>query len=148
MADVDGEIVINRPVEAVYDFVADERNGPLYDPNPLRSELTSGEPIGPGSQFHVVMSMRGRPVAMDITYTGDRRPHVLVSASHLSNMEIRGALMFDPVPQGTRMRWSWELQPGWFIKVLQRLVALMGRRQERERSGLGSSGTGKRARSL
>jgi hypothetical protein len=27
MAHIDGEIVINRPVEEAFDFVADERNG-------------------------------------------------------------------------------------------------------------------------
>lgn len=30
MARVEGEIIINRPVEEVFDFVADERNGLLH----------------------------------------------------------------------------------------------------------------------
>ena len=35
MARVEGEIVINRPVEEVFDFVADERNEPRYNPRML-----------------------------------------------------------------------------------------------------------------
>jgi hypothetical protein len=31
MVRVEGEIVINRPVEEVFDFVADERNEPRYN---------------------------------------------------------------------------------------------------------------------
>lgn len=31
MAHVEGEIIINRPVEEVFDFVADERNEPHYN---------------------------------------------------------------------------------------------------------------------
>jgi hypothetical protein len=31
-ADVSGEILINRPVEQVFDFVADQRNEPIYKP--------------------------------------------------------------------------------------------------------------------
>jgi hypothetical protein len=32
MADINGEIIIHRPVEEVFDFVADERNEPRYNP--------------------------------------------------------------------------------------------------------------------
>ena len=48
MARVDGEIVILRPVEEVFDFVADERNEPRYNPRMVRSELISEGPIGWG----------------------------------------------------------------------------------------------------
>ena len=41
MARIDGEIVINRPVEEVFDFAADERNEPRYNPRMLSSELLS-----------------------------------------------------------------------------------------------------------
>ena len=32
MVRIEGEIVIKRPVEEVFDFVADERNEPRYNP--------------------------------------------------------------------------------------------------------------------
>ena len=32
MAKIEGEILIGRPVEAVFDFVADQRNEPQYNP--------------------------------------------------------------------------------------------------------------------
>jgi hypothetical protein len=45
-------------------------------------------------------------------------------------MELHGGLTFDRVPDGTRMRWSWELQPRGLLKLMSPLVARMGRRQE------------------
>ena len=45
-------------------------------------------------------------------------------------MEIRGGLTFDPVPEGTRMRWSWVVAPRGVLKLLTPLVARTGRRQE------------------
>ncbi len=45
-------------------------------------------------------------------------------------MDIRGTLTFDPVPEGTRMGWHWELAPRGFLRLLTPLVARMGRRQE------------------
>ena len=131
MAHVQGENIINRPVEDVFDFVADERNEPRYNRAMNRSELITEGPIGVGSRFHAVMSMRGRPADVTVEFTAYERPRFLASASHLSNMEIQGSLTFDPVPEGTRMRWSWELQPSGILKVLTPLIAYMGRRQDR-----------------
>lgn len=51
MAHVDGEIIINRPVGEVFDFVADERNEPRYNPQMLRAELVTAGPIGRGARF-------------------------------------------------------------------------------------------------
>jgi hypothetical protein len=54
MVRVEGEIVIDR-TEEVFDFVADERNEPRYNPKMRRAEQISDGPIGVGTRF------RGRP---------------------------------------------------------------------------------------
>jgi hypothetical protein len=46
-----GEIVINRPIDVVFDFVADERNEPRYNPRLRRVEQTTPGPIGRGTRF-------------------------------------------------------------------------------------------------
>ena len=51
MARVQGETIINRPVEEVLDFVADERNEPRYNPRMLDAEQVSEGPIGVGTRF-------------------------------------------------------------------------------------------------
>jgi hypothetical protein len=38
MASIAGELVINRPVNEVFDFVADEQNEPRYNPRIRRAE--------------------------------------------------------------------------------------------------------------
>lgn len=131
MAHVDGEIIINRRVEDVFDFVADERNEPLYNREMLRCELISDEPIGVGSRFKAIMSMRGKPVEVTIEFTVYDRPHVLASVSRVSSMDIEGQLVFEPIPDGTRMHWSWKLTPHGFLRLMTPLVARMGRQQER-----------------
>jgi hypothetical protein len=77
------------------------------------------------------MMSRGRPVEMTITYTDFARPRRYTSLTHLSTMDIQGTLTFDPVAEGTRMRWSWELEPQGMPKFMTPVVALIGRRQER-----------------
>ena len=85
MARVDGEIVILRPVEEVFDFVADERNEPRYvlpwirrepgySPPMVRSELFSVGPIGLGARFLAELETRGRTIPMVVEFTGYERP--------------------------------------------------------------------------
>jgi len=38
MAVIEGEVVIGRPVEVVFDYVADQRNEPRYNPRMVRAE--------------------------------------------------------------------------------------------------------------
>ena len=130
MVRIAGEIVIDRPVEEVFDFVADECNEPRYNPRMRRAEQTSTGPIGPGTRFRAQVTTLGRPVEMTIEVTDYERPRHLASATHLPSMEIRGVLAFDPVPGGTRLRWAWEMEPRGSTKLLTPLVARIGRRQE------------------
>src|SRR6266511_1951506 len=74
MVRIDGEIVINRPVDTVFDFVADERNEPRYNPRMLRVEKLSPGPIGVGSRFRAAMRTRPRPTKMTTEFTGYERP--------------------------------------------------------------------------
>ena len=58
---IEGEIIINRPVEEVFDFVADERNEPRHNPQMIRAEQISDGPIGLGTRFRAeVISMEAR----------------------------------------------------------------------------------------
>lgn len=131
MAHVDGQIVIHRPVDEVFDFVADERNEPRYNPQMRRAEQTSAGPIGAWTTFRAESLSRGRPVEMTITFTDFERPRRLTSLTHLATMDIQGTLTFDPIPEGTQMRWSWNLEPQGLLKLMAPLIALIGRRQER-----------------
>jgi hypothetical protein len=130
MIRIEGEIVINRPVDEVFDFVADARNEPRYNPRMLRAEKLTPGPIGLGTRFRDEIKSMGRPAEITIEIIGYERPRRLTDSIGMSTMEIRGGLTFDPVPAGTRMRWSWEMMPRGAFKVLTPLVARIGRRQE------------------
>lgn len=137
MRHIEGEIVINRPVEEVFDFVADERNEPRYNPQMLRVTQVSSGPIGRGTRFRCEMA---RNVELVWAITAYERPRRLAGAGRavvrlfmfagLPAMDMRGTLSFEPVPGGTRMRWSWHLEPCGVFKLLTPLAERMGQRQE------------------
>ena len=130
MIRIEGEVVIDRPVDEVFDFVADARNEPRYNPRMLRAEKLSPGRVSLGTRFRDEIKSMGRPAEVTIEIIGYERPRRLTDPIHPSTMDIRGGLTFDPVPTGTRMRWSWELLPRGPFRLLTPMVARIGRRQE------------------
>jgi uncharacterized membrane protein len=130
MARIEGEIAIKRPVEEVFDFVADERNEPRYNPRMLSAELLSDEPIGAGSRFRAQLKTPGRTMPLIIEFTDFDRPRRLASSTHSSMMKTTGALTFEPHAHGTLMRWAWNVRPRGLLRRIPAVVALIGRRQE------------------
>jgi len=130
MAHIEGEITIAQPPEDVFDFVADERNEPCFNPQMLSVEQLSPGPVGLGTRFRAEVTSRGRPLEMIVEFTQFERPRRLSSSTRMTAMDIRGTLTFEPVPEGTRMGWHWELAPRGFLRLLTPLVARKGRRQE------------------
>jgi uncharacterized membrane protein len=127
---VQGDIVINRPIDEVFDFVADERNEPKYNPQMTSAEMVTQEPIGVGSKFHVMTTGVGRAADMTIEYTEFNRPRRLGSVTHIPQMDISGTLLFEPQGQNTKMKWLWNIEPRGFYKLLGPIVRRMGERQE------------------
>jgi uncharacterized membrane protein len=130
MAHITGDIVIDRPVGEVFDFVADERNEPRYNPRMHNVDKLSDGPIGTGTRYRAETTTRGRSTPMIIEVTAYERPRRLASSTHMSTMDFDGELTFDRVPAGTRMRWSWEVRPHGAFRLITPLIARIGRRQE------------------
>jgi carbon monoxide dehydrogenase subunit G len=131
MALVEGEIIIHRPVEEVFDFVADERNEPRYNPRMGNAAQVSNGPIGLGTRFRAELNTMGRTMPMTIEFTAYERPWRLASLTHSSMMETEGALTLEPVAGGTRMRWSWDVRPRGVLKLMAPIAGAIGRHQER-----------------
>ena len=130
MAKIAGAIVIGRPVEAVFDFAADQRNEPRYNPRMIRADKVSDGPVGKGTVFRSAAKFMGRAAEMRIELTGYDRPGRLASRTTTKQADIDGALTFDPVPGGTRMRWSWSVRPRGAARLLAPVITWLGRRQE------------------
>jgi hypothetical protein len=127
-----GSTVIARPVEEVFDFVADERHEPEYNPRMVRAEKVTPGPIATGTRWSATLESRGRPLDMTIETTDYARPTRLGSATSMSMAEFRGVVTFEPDPAGTRLRWFWEVQPKGVFRLLSPLTRRIGERQEAE----------------
>jgi hypothetical protein len=130
MAKIDGEIVISRPIDAVFDYVADQSNEPQYNPRMVRAEKITPGPVGEGTRFRSAVASMGHTAEMLVEFTGYDRPTRLASATTMRQADISYTLTFEPVTSGTRMRWSGQVRPKGAYKLLSPLIARMGRHQE------------------
>jgi hypothetical protein len=130
MARIEGEVLIGRPREAVFDFVADQQNEPQYNPHMVRAAKITDGPVGRGTVFESAVKSMGRTAEMRIELTGYDRPSQLASRTIMRQATMDGTLTFERAPSGTRMRWSWQVHPKGPARVLAPVIAWMGSRQE------------------
>lgn len=131
MALIEGDVLIRRPVEEVFDYVADERNEPTYNPAMLVAEKLTDGPIGVGTRFRATIRSGRRPIGMQIEYTAFDRPHRVGSTSRMASADVSGTLTFAQTAAGTRLQWSWQARPKGAMRLLTPVVAPIGARQER-----------------
>jgi hypothetical protein len=85
MSDMITEVMhIKCPAAKAFDLMADARNETRWNSGVSKVELTSGEPIGEGTQFMVV-DKRGRH---DAKITAHKRPEELSFVIHDARMDV------------------------------------------------------------
>lgn len=131
MVEIVGDILIHRPVDEVFDFVADARNEPTYNPQMLRSELVTAGPIGVGTRFAEVHRGLRRPVPFVVELTEFERPRRLGSTTRMPVAQVEGALTFEAVGGATRLRWAWQVRPSGLWRLAAPVARALGARQER-----------------
>jgi len=130
MARIEGEIVIGRPVDVVFDYVADQSNEPQYNPQMVRAEKITPGPVGKGTRFRSAVASRGRTADMLIECTGYDRPELFATTTTMAQADISYTLRFEPTPAGTQMRWLGQMQPKGAFRLLGPVITWLGRRQE------------------
>ena len=131
MARITGEVMIDAPVDEVFDLVADERNEPRYNPRIVRAEKLSEGPVGRGTRFVAEPKSMGSRGEMTLEILDYDRPHRLHNVVRSSYLKVDGTLTFDAVDGGTRLRWDWDMGLVGPMRVLSPVLALVGPRWER-----------------
>jgi len=130
MTRIDGEIVIGRPVDVVFDYVADQSNEPNYNPQMVQAEKITPGPVRKGTQFRSAVASQGRTAKMLIECTDYKRPTLFATTTTMTQADISYTLSFEPLAAGTRMRWSGQVRPKGAFRLLGPLITWLGTRQE------------------
>ena len=131
MARISGEVMIDAPVDEVFDLVADERNEPRYNPRIVRAEKVSEGPVGRGTLFVAEpksMGARGEMTVEVMEYDRPRRLHNVIRSSY---MQVDGTLAFEEADGGTRLTWDWDMGLVGPMRLLSPVLAVVGPSWER-----------------
>jgi hypothetical protein len=112
---IEGTTVIHLPIDDVVDFMMDERNDPVWDPQRAGGRLSflGGRSAQAGERVD----------GFDIyEYDGPERLTRLMRHTRYAHVDLTSAWAFVAVPDGTRLYVTSEVVPRGMLKVLAPLI--------------------------
>jgi uncharacterized protein YndB with AHSA1/START domain len=116
-------IVVSRPREAVFAYVADARNRPQWDDSVEREELTSPEPIGVGSTVRTTLRSMGRRLVYTWEVTEHAPPERMTIESTSGPFPTTLAYRLAERDGGTAVDFSVTGRPSGAMRLAQPLIA-------------------------
>lgn len=130
MIKIENSIVINRPVDEIFEFMANAENNPQWQSGTQEAVKTSEGPIGVGTTFTSVSRLLGKRLESVVEYTA-YEPNKRVAGKVTSGpVPFQFETTFEPAAEGgTKVTGGGEGDVGGFFKLAEPLVARMLKRQ-------------------
>ncbi len=128
MFQVKVSIVINRPLEEVFAFLSNLENNLKWRSGMIKAEKISDGPIGVGTTYRLINSLFGQQVEGEAVVT-EYELNRKYATMNKSGLPIKTQRMFEPVEGGTRVTFSVETELDGFFKLVEPLMASIGKRR-------------------
>ena len=130
MIRLENSIVINKPVEEVFEYMANSENNPQWQSSAQEVVKTSDGPIGVGTTYSSVSQLLGKRLESVVEYTA-YEPNKTVAGKVTSGpIPFQFETTFEPAAEGgTKVTSSGRGDAGGFFKLAEPLVARMLKRQ-------------------
>jgi carbon monoxide dehydrogenase subunit G len=128
MFQVQVSIVINRPLEEVFAFLSDLENNLKWRSGMIEAKKTSAGPIGVGTTYRMSNNFFGRMVEGEAVVT-EYELNRKYATMNKSGLPIKTQRIFEPVEAGTRVTFSVDTELGGFFKIVELLMARIGKRR-------------------
>jgi uncharacterized protein YndB with AHSA1/START domain len=123
MMTVEGEIVINRPVEVVFAAITDIPNLPRWQTGLVESRQTTPGPVGVGTRYVGVRTVMGQRLENTFEVT-EYVPNQRFAGRTLTG-PVSGEFQqtLTPVAGGTQLHAVLQVEPRGFFRVAEPLLA-------------------------
>ena len=129
MLEAKTEIIVSKPREAAFAFVADLQNNPKWITGVEWTRKISDGPIAKGTKLRNRFSERGG-IEVDETIIEFEPGRSFAFEIHVPGMPVRGSFVFDTVTSGTKISFVEQIEPQRFLyKVLAPIMGIMIKRQ-------------------
>jgi carbon monoxide dehydrogenase subunit G len=128
----EGSVVIDRPIEAVFAFVADGENDPKFSPRVQKIEKRTDGPPGPGTVYASTVKDAGMTTTREFELTEFVPPTRIRWAERSTNTLTapEGGYDLAPVGEGTRLTVFNVLQGHGLVGKLLEPLALRAARKD------------------
>ncbi len=126
----DATVVIDRPVEEVFDFLADGENDPKFSPRVLEIKKATDGPTGVGTVYASTVKDAGVKTQREFRITEFERPTRIRWAEQSKNMVTAPEGGYDLAPEGggTRVSFYNVLEGHGFGKLIAPLALRSARK--------------------
>ncbi len=129
MTKVEATVLIDRPIEEVFAYVADPSKAAQWAGPVVESRITSEGPVGLGTTSSRTTQFLGRNIESTYEITEYEPNSRYADKTTSGPVPINSRISFDSVDGGTKVTIAGELNAGGFFKLAEPLVARMARRQ-------------------
>jgi uncharacterized membrane protein len=124
MIKAEHSVVIRRPVEQVFTFLADFKNEPQFVPAVVKTEQTSAGPIGVGTTYREVNRLiLGLRTAAAYQITEYEPNHKVAFKSLSGPAQFKGGYTVEAIGGGTQVTLAGEAVMVGLFKLLEPIIA-------------------------
>ena len=133
MINVEESIVINRPIEEVFAFVANFENHPKWESNFQKVKLLASIPTGVGTTYQCELKLPGQTATSKFEITEyEVNKKIAFEAEAAGPAKPNGSFLFEAVPGGTKTTLLPRPEFRGIFKLLEPMMAGYVRKQNQE----------------
>jgi uncharacterized membrane protein len=122
MISAEASVVVNRPIDEVFDVLIDPSRGREWQGGLVEAELLTDPPVATGSQARYVIKIVGREMDSEIEWTEITRPTKIAWQVIKAPIPGEGSHTLSEVEGGTQIVYEMSGEPGGFFKLAAGMV--------------------------
>jgi uncharacterized membrane protein len=122
VATLEAKIIINRPIEEIFNYVTDVNNAAKWQSGIIEAKATSNSVIGIGTTYQYIVQVMGRKIETEGEVTA-HEPHSRYAwKSTKGPFPLSGGTTFEETSAGVSVTDTVEAEPGGFFKLAEPLM--------------------------
>jgi uncharacterized membrane protein len=123
MINVEKSIIIQRPVEEVFNYVSNLTHSAEWQSGLTEVRQITEQPLGVGTRYALVRTFMGRKMEANNEIT-ELNPGVKVAFKTISGpIPLEASYQFEPAEMGTKLTLKIEMQPKGFVSLAEPLIS-------------------------
>ena len=128
MAKVEANVVINRPLAEVFQYISINENALQWQSGLLETRITN-DVTGPGRAWIDTVQFVGRRLEVPFQLTDRQLDQKIAFQSTGGPIPMQGSYAFEPATGGTRVTFLLTGEPGGFFKLAEPVLMQILQRQ-------------------